>query len=81
MRDPIWGILKYQGRSMSWLARTTGYAHSYVRKLACGVYRPSSAFRTKASMALMMPESSLFLLPDRSVGEQPAQPLSAEAVA
>lgn len=59
--DPIWRVLRYQGRSTAWLARVTGYAPTYVRKIACGAKRPSQAFKDKACLALGMPVDSLFL--------------------
>jgi hypothetical protein len=80
MQDPIWEILKYQGRSMSWLARTTGYAHSYVRKIKCRFNRPSKKFREKCSAALMMPEASLFLLRDLPASES-GQPSLSQRIA
>lgn len=60
MRDPVWALLADQGRNMKWLARVTGYRHSYVRRIACGASRPSSAFRAACAKALDVPEASLF---------------------
>lgn len=60
MRDPIWALLADQGRNMKWLARVTGYRHSYVRRIACGASKPSGAFRRACVRALETPESALF---------------------
>lgn len=60
-RDPIWNILREQGRKMPWLARKIGYRYSYVRKVACGDCLPSSEFRSACASALDMPEAVLFV--------------------
>lgn len=58
--DPVWRILKHQGRGLEWLARKTGYAHLTVRAIACGARRPTAEFRAKCADALDMPEDVLF---------------------
>ena len=61
VRDPIWQILRDQGRNMSWLARQTGYKHGTVRRISCGYLKPSAAFRRKCAIAMSMSERYLFV--------------------
>ena len=60
MPHPISEVLASQERTMSWLARKTGKSPSYVLRVTTGERRPSAAFRTRAAVALGVPESLLF---------------------
>jgi hypothetical protein len=70
MRDPIWLILREQGRSMVWLARKIGYSHSHTKGVAIGLQPASARFRAACAVALDLPESVLFF--DRSENTRPA---------
>lgn len=60
--DPIWGILREQGRyNLVWLAGKTGYSHSHVKAIAAGAEKPSPRFRAACAAVLCMTESDLFL--------------------
>lgn len=64
MRDPIWSILREQGRyNLVWLAEKTGYSHSHVKALASGRFPAPKAFRERCTALLGIPERHLFDLP------------------
>lgn len=61
--DPIWAVLREQGRNLKWLARRMGYSHGYVRGVACGMDPVTAAFRQRAANALDLPVGVLFSSP------------------
>lgn len=61
MRDPIWAVLKHQGRSLKWLARRTGYSYPHVKGVANGQQNVSDEFRRRCAAAMDLPESVLFI--------------------
>ena len=61
MRDPIWAILRAQGRHMGWLAEQLGYSHGFVRLVACGKRPPTAEFQRRCAHALSIPASILFV--------------------
>lgn len=70
--DPLWTILRHQGRDMGWLASRTGYSHSHVRAIASGRFKPSADFRSKAAFAMDLPESVLFRQHETPASEEAA---------
>jgi hypothetical protein len=66
-RDPLWGVLRDQGRyNLVWLARTTGYSHSHVKAMAAGSQPASPRFRAACARVLGMREQDLFHSGDSS---------------
>ncbi len=60
-QHPIWLILKEQGRSKVWLARSINYSYCYVKGVAAGTFGASAEFRRRCAVALNLPESVLFV--------------------
>ena len=61
----IWDILREQGRyNLVWLAARTGYSHSRVKAMACGMAPCAPRFRAACAALLGMPERDLFHLTD-----------------
>ena len=61
---PIWLIIDHQGRSLTWLARKSGYSFSHVRNVKCGLARMTPNFRMRCAQALDLPEQVLFISDD-----------------
>jgi lambda repressor-like predicted transcriptional regulator len=59
-RQPVFDILREQGRLLTWLARKSGYSHSHVKAVAAGIFPPSAKFRKACADALGLPEADLF---------------------
>lgn len=60
MAHPLSDVLTSQERTLSWLARKTGKSPSYVLRVTTGERKPSPDFKTKAAIALGVPETLLF---------------------
>lgn len=59
-REPLFEVMRHQERSYLWLARRTGYSHSYIKAVAAGQRPASPDFRARSAYALDLPESVLF---------------------
>lgn len=57
---PIRGIMRDEGRMLTWLARKTGYSQVYVQMTLLGHWNPSPAFRQRCVAVLQRPEDELF---------------------
>jgi transcriptional regulator with XRE-family HTH domain len=57
----LFATMRLQGRKQQWLASETGFTRSYLSKLVSGERAPNPIFRARASKALGLPESVLFL--------------------
>lgn len=57
---PIFGLLRDDGRQMTWLARQTGVSAQYVRAIKCGLQRPGARFRAECARVMGRPDSELF---------------------
>jgi hypothetical protein len=60
VKHPLWGILDYQGRTLAWLARATGFSQSHIWAMKGGRFEPSADFRNACVQALGLPEWALF---------------------
>ena len=72
MTDPIWAILRAQGRHMGWLAEQLGYSHGFVRLVACGRRPPTAEFQRRCARVLSIPASILFV-PRATTGTEKAR--------
>lgn len=60
-RHPVFRIVMHdQGRSLTWLARETGFSHSYVKQVSAGLEKGSPRFRAACATLLGVPEHELF---------------------
>lgn len=60
-RHPVFRIVMHdQGRSLTWLARETGFSHSYVKQVSAGLEKGSPRFRAACAALLGVPEHELF---------------------
>ncbi|MBX6770853.1 MAG: helix-turn-helix transcriptional regulator [Chloroflexi bacterium] len=57
-------ILEHQGRTMTWLAKRTGYSRWHVNRVVNGAEPPSPRFRAECARALDIPEHLLFFEKD-----------------
>jgi hypothetical protein len=60
-KHPIRRVLRDQGRTQAWLARTIGFASPYVRAVVSGAFPASARFRAACAEALALPEGDLFV--------------------
>ena len=58
--QPIWAIMREEGRTLRWLARRMRYNERHIYSVK-SLHRPATAqFRQRAALALGRPESELF---------------------
>lgn len=60
MRLNLWSILEHQGRTITWLARTTGFSEDLFLSIKCGRRRATPKVRRACEIALGIPEAVLF---------------------
>jgi transcriptional regulator with XRE-family HTH domain len=53
-------VRRRSGYSVTGLAKAVGFSHAYVSQIEGGDRRPSSRYRTAASLVLQVPENQLF---------------------
>lgn len=59
--DGLWRLLKEQGRSITWLAKATGYNRTYLHLMRNGSKPVTEEFAGKASAALGISADLLFV--------------------
>jgi hypothetical protein len=58
---PLWDKMKREGRSMTWLAKATGYNRTYLHLIRAGVKPVTKKFMVRAAAAIEAERASLFL--------------------
>lgn len=60
--DPIWSVVGPEcPRSISWLAKQTGFGYQHIWNVRTGRGKASARFRAACALALNLPEKELFL--------------------